>query len=737
MGMDGYQDKKTPRIWLVLESLAVFALGAALMAFLYSAPGPSMNEIGAPGHDSFYHTKMAAMIPEYGLVDTFPWLQYSYFTDEGNSFVSHHYGFHVLMVPFVHAAKFITGDYLPGGRWAICAFFGAILMTYNWLLMAAGVRWRWIWLALFMFLPDQFFTRNAFIRAIAPSLMMMLFLVLALVKRRYAVAGILIALYVHVYLGGLLYAPWIVIFFFLAHLLGPADDRRFEWTLPLWTLGGWLVGAMTYPYAGVFEFLQLQVFGSGLSPDIPVGREWRPYTDAWYFARMAGPLLIVWGLSLIIRLRTGPRLSANELALVMVNFFFLAFTAKMRRSIEYWPPFCLLSAAYMMAPITQSAAEAFKRFCQRHRGAGDLFLPRGARIAWTGALTLVLAGGTALAARPVWKEIRKSTRCNYNLPAIREMMAYLKDHSEPGEIVFTDDWDDFPVFFYHNSNNYFCVGLDPKFTHERRPDLWDRYVKVSRGEVPSSIMVDVKDERGNVKRQRTDVRLTDIRDHFHARWVITDRDHRALASKLANDESFAELVWPTTSYTKSRSAPYLLFRVRESDEPVTPKAKPQADDEGRLYLSWLDPVSIEQEWGELQIDRSVENGPLRIGEKVYLRGLGTHAHSKVLYEIPEGFTFFQAEVGVDRETNGLGSIRASVFLDGQRVFQTPVLTGDSPATIVRVPLGGARQVMLQVDDAGDGNRFDHADWADARFVREAQPQKGKRPKPKLSARQDE
>jgi hypothetical protein len=38
-------------------------------------------------------------------------------------------------------------------------------------------------------------------------------------------------------------------------------------------------------------------------------------------------------------------------ALLLINFAFLLLTFKARRFIEYWPPFCVLSAAYLSAPV--------------------------------------------------------------------------------------------------------------------------------------------------------------------------------------------------------------------------------------------------------------------------------------------------------------------------------------------------------------------------------------------------
>ena len=153
-------------------------------------------------------------------------------------------------------------------------------------------------------------------------------------------------------------------------------------------------------------------------------------------------------------------------------------------------------------------------------------------------------------------------------------MTFLKEHSDRGDVVFTDDWDIFPVYFYFNSHNHYIVGLDPKFTHQRRPALWERYVKVSRGQVPADITVSVPGENGNRVKQKLHVTLEDIREHFGARFVITDRDHKKLARKLADAEEFAELIYPSASYGDSKNAPYLIFQIRDLPGPRTDTPRP-------------------------------------------------------------------------------------------------------------------------------------------------------------------
>ncbi|TWT41127.1 hypothetical protein RAS1_38200 [Phycisphaerae bacterium RAS1] len=603
----------------VTEFLALLVIGWLLMHYLCTdTKGPNGADLGLPGFDSWYHARMSSMLPEVGLVREFPWLRFSYFTRTGHDFVSHHYGFHVMMLPFIKASEHFLGDAAPGARWAICTTFGVNLALFNLLLKAGGVRWRLLWLALILLMPHQFIMRSAHIRAIGPSLMFLMLITWLMFKRRPILTGLAIASYTHLYLGAVMYAPIIVATYAAAAAVGPAGQRHMPWKLVLITAGFWFLGVLTYPYAGgMLEFLRLQVFGTGLTPDIEVGGEWKPYEGVWWFTQMSAALLIVWTTAVVLRMRLGPNLDEKETTLLLLNFFFLLLTLKARRFVEYWPAFGLLSAAYMLAPVLSPLIERLERGWRSDEpqrgevlrrviiatlvtgavalcglgffggvakfllgdprlttvfglavvvtalGAAVGFLVRRLEL-WVVPVRTVLAAACLSAVGfgyPQWTEIRKSLRCGYDLKALRETMAYVREHSQPGDVIFTDDWDIFPVYFYHNTYNNYIVGLDPKFTHERRPDLWQRFVKITRGQTPCDITEPTPDENGKLVKKKLHVDLIDVREQFGAKWVITDRDHRSLANKLAKAKDIAELVYPVTSMSEAGEAEFLVFRV--------------------------------------------------------------------------------------------------------------------------------------------------------------------------------
>ena len=168
------------------------------------------------------------------------------------------------------------------------------------------------------------------------------------------------------------------------------------------------------------------------------------------------------------------------------------------------------------------------------------------------------------------KAAQRASRCGYDLPAIQKMMEFIQADSKPGDVIFTDDWDIFPVYFYYNAQNHYVVGLDPKFTHERRPDLWERYVRITRGDIPSDAELEEHIDDGTRLREKIHVELSDIRDQFGAGYVITDRDHKKLARKLSRDSELAQLVYPSASYSDSRNEPYLVFKILDRKIPENP-----------------------------------------------------------------------------------------------------------------------------------------------------------------------
>jgi hypothetical protein len=133
-----------------------------------------------------------------------------------------------------------------------------------------------------------------------------------------------------------------------------------------------------------------------------------------------------------------------------------------------------------------------------------------------------------------------------------------------------------------------------------------------------------------------------------------------------------------------------------------------------VFLDTVEPVSATQGWGKLQKNQSVWGKPMVIAGRRFLRGLGTHAPSRIEYALDGKFRRFQAWAGADANT--WPTVTFEVRLDGVKKWASGLMTRDVPPARVDLDVSGAKRLELVVGDAGDPVG-DHADWAEARLLR--------------------
>jgi alpha-galactosidase len=142
---------------------------------------------------------------------------------------------------------------------------------------------------------------------------------------------------------------------------------------------------------------------------------------------------------------------------------------------------------------------------------------------------------------------------------------------------------------------------------------------------------------------------------------------------------------------------------------------------GSVYLSDLAWTYATSGYGPIELDASNGEYLPRDGHLTTLRGatfekaLGVHAPSLIRYRLGRRCTRFDAVVGIDDETNGGGSVTFEVWADGEKLFDSGLLTGESAARAVSVDLTGRSDLRLLVTLGGDQYYLDHASWADARL----------------------
>jgi len=133
---------------------------------------------------------------------------------------------------------------------------------------------------------------------------------------------------------------------------------------------------------------------------------------------------------------------------------------------------------------------------------------------------------------------------------------------------------------------------------------------------------------------------------------------------------------------------------------------------------------IRQDYEELQVNRNILNGPLKIGSKVFDHCIGTHAVSRIRVTSPKPIERFRAWIGVDNNKvtnpsgNPIGSVVFSLESGNRECFQSGLLRAGQEPIGINVHTGGARIIDLCVGDGGNGPTCDWADWAEAAIVLE-------------------
>ena len=118
----------------------------------------------------------------------------------------------------------------------------------------------------------------------------------------------------------------------------------------------------------------------------------------------------------------------------------------------------------------------------------------------------------------------------------------------------------------------------------------------------------------------------------------------------------------------------------------------------------------EDELGDTRIGRCAAGGPLRLGEKAYPHGFGVNSQSTLRVLLDRPARNLTAVIGLDRNVdNTKASCRFHVRVASNEVWATEILRANAAPRAIDVPLGGAKEFDLIVDDAGDGRGWDQAD----------------------------
>lgn len=130
------------------------------------------------------------------------------------------------------------------------------------------------------------------------------------------------------------------------------------------------------------------------------------------------------------------------------------------------------------------------------------------------------------------------------------------------------------------------------------------------------------------------------------------------------------------------------------------------------YLSdVLDYDRVTTGWGEKGKDKSCQGNQIKVGNKVYKKGIGLHADSTIIHNLDKKYTRISGVAGIDNEVDG-GNAIFKIYADNSLIYEKELSGGE--ADEFNLSVSGVTELKL-VTDANGSESQDHTDWADVKL----------------------
>lgn len=465
--------------------------------------------------DSFYHARITELISQQGLLYSFPWLQ---FTTLAQQFTDHHMLYHMMIVPFTIWLGPVAG--IKVGQVVLLTMCSLILvwMLRQWKVPYSG------WALLLLYTVWPFIIRMNLVKATALAMIIFLLLIVSTSKQRHVITLLLTIAYTWTHAGFILALVITTVLWIASSISASWRYQRVHFTDPR-AIGaaflGIIIGIVCSPYfpenLSFFWQQTVQIGIVNYSNVIQVGAEWYPFS-ANLLVSMVNVLAIACMGAIVIMIQQHKKYLGDPIALGLaaLTVLFLIATLRSRRYVEYFVPMLWLWSCYVVLPYIASGQ--WKHHYERLRANfGKWFYILGTYVC------VALLFGMGRSVYGAYDELHNKSTVITNYQAASD---YLRINTPEQSVVFHASWDNFPILFFHNTHNYYIVGLDTTFMYLRDPELYNRWREIADGQVKSNV-------------------AQAIYESFNAKYTIIDRTapHEQLLDAYLLRDTHAEVVY--------------------------------------------------------------------------------------------------------------------------------------------------------------------------------------------------
>jgi hypothetical protein len=509
----------------LVKYLAIFLAAGAVFALLHFRAPDLMD------FDSYFHAKMGQIIMEKGLIHEFPWM---YFTFQKDHYANPYLLFHAYLGLWI---KVLPNDPMVAVKLAMIVLLGLVAVAYFKVVEALHSKWVWLSLALLpAMVADRVYHRLIFVRPHVLSILIILVGLWAILKRKWWILGAISFLYAYSYS-----APFLLpVIAFLASAVFSAEEKRLAWEPFVFSLGGMLAGLVLNPYfPHDINYLYIVTFKMAAGQLSITPGELRPILS-WQVFTINGISFLMVFLSLLAALFSERKYSANCLFLFATSGLFFVLLMHSYRFIEYWPFIASLSVSTI-----------FRETFEKSRLAGRIL--KKPAVAACGVVFLVIG---AFQVRSAYGHATSLVP----YPSLKEVIDVLDKEANPGDIVYSEDWDMTMPMFYISDKVHYLLMSDPEAMRVAYPGLFDLWYCINTGQVgdyalPLIKAIEAKTKDPEMAKLRSTMesglvldRLPDIlKSAFKAKWIILSHNHggelydlRPLMSRFPVDIEFVK-----------------------------------------------------------------------------------------------------------------------------------------------------------------------------------------------------
>lgn len=527
---------------LLLKNKDVFFIFVSALILFYIVQFSSEN---LAGNDTYLYIKLADMAKSGGLTGEFPWLNA---TVINKNFTGLHFLYYILLIPFT-----FLGSLTAAAKIASIFFLSLTLAVFYAVLKSLKLRLGYIWILLLLAGSTYFLTRMNFARPLSLSVIFTLLVFFSLVKKNNLL--LFAASFFFVWAHGSFPLSVLLAFIFLA--VNYIFKKELYYKSVLFSLGGIILANLINPFfpnnLNYFNIYYLSPTPYFLTSQIA---EWQPIglgdlflSDATIIIIPFIILSIIYIFSSVIgfinkksELITVENAMENKIIssfLFLVSSIFFIGTLLQGRFIDYWVPFCVMFIAFYFEFIyfdlsprsfNMSVFGAQLRKCAKL----NLISKKDAKKVLICFVFIILGLSIYNKASLVSQRYSRGSSKN-----IKETALWLKKNTPKKSIVFNVNWGDFSKLFFYNSDNYYILGLDPKFLYLESPEKYWLYTNIGKG-----IVCD-KEDCGEVNNSEKSIRDI-IKTVFRADFVYVpasyeDFDYTNLTNILDNDPNFEKV----------------------------------------------------------------------------------------------------------------------------------------------------------------------------------------------------